>query len=431
MSKVVITGVGLVTPLGVGTKQTWNRLINSQSGIVSTDVLSDAEKYKDIPSKVVGAVPKGSITEGKWDATEHFSPRDLRRISPFIQYAIWASKEALEDAQWMPETENEKMRTGTCIGSGIGSFEDLYNNSVNFHTKGYHRTQPLMVPRILTNMAAGNVSIHFGLKGPNHSVSTACATGLHSIGDAAMFIKEGYADVMVAGATEASIHPLALAGFARAKSVVTKFNETPKLASRPFDRDRAGFVLGEGAGIVVLESLEHALARKVSKIYGVISGYGLSGDASHITSPSPDGEGARRAMEMAISRAGIRPDDVGYINAHATSTSLGDRAENAAIKTIFNRPDLAVSSTKGAIGHLLGASGSVEAIFAALALRTKVLPPTLNCDRPGEHPDDDKQDFIFNYVAHKSQNVSHLDHVLTNSFGFGGTNASLCISRYD
>ncbi|VEU22329.1 DEKNAAC103589 [Brettanomyces naardenensis] len=436
MSKVVITGIGLITPLGVGVKRTWANLIASKSGIVSTSTLPNAEEFDEIPSKVVGWVPKGPLAEGGYDASEHFSPREVRRLAPFIQYAIVATREAMQDADWKPETEAEKERAGSCIGSGIGSFEDTYQNSVALHDKGYRRVQPLLVPRILTNMAAGNVSIYFGLKGPNHAVSTACATGVHCIGDAARFIKDGYADVMVAGASEACVHPLSLAGFSRAKSVVTKFNEDPSKASRPFDKDRAGFVLGEGAGVVVLESLEHAIKRGATdKIYGEVSGYGLSGDATHITSPPENGDGARRAMQMAVERAGLRPGDIGYVNAHATSTLLGDRAENNALKRLFGeeRPDLAVSSTKGAIGHLLGAAGSVEAIFATLAMKNRILPPTLNCDHPGEQEEDKREDFIFNYVRNEAQSVPveyKMDHVVTNSFGFGGTNASLCLSRW-
>ncbi|VUG18655.1 CEM1 [Brettanomyces bruxellensis] len=434
--RVVITGMGLVTPLGVGVKHVWSKLISAKSGLVSTSTLPKSEEYESIPAKVVGAVPHGPISEGKFDAKEHFSPRELRRIPPFIQYAIVAAREALHDANWEPKTENERLRTGTSIGSGIGSFQDTYENSVAFHERGYHRTKPLMVPRILTNMAAGNVSIYFNLKGPNHAVSTACATGTHSIGDAALMIKEGYADAMVAGATEASVHPLALAGFARAKSVVSGFADNPEAASRPFDKDRKGFILGEGAGVVLLESLEHALERGAEgNIYGEVCGYGMSGDATHITSPPANGDGAFRAMQCAIKRAGISQRDIGYINAHATSTVLGDRAENYALKRLFEneRPDLAVSSTKGAIGHLLGASGAVEAIFTMLALKNQILPPTLNCDNPGQQDEDNEDDFIFNYVPNKSQRVSDLheiNYALTNSFGFGGTNASLCLSRW-
>lgn len=433
---VVITGLGLVTPLGIGVKHAWTSLIGAKSGLVSTSTLPNPEAYESIPAKVVGAIPRGPISEGKFDATEHFSPRELRRIPPFIQYAIIAAREAFHDANWKPETESEQLRTGTSIGSGIGSFQDTYENSVAFHERGYHRTKPLMVPRILTNMAAGNVSIYFKLKGPNHAVSTACATGAHSIGDATLMIKEGYADVMVAGASEASVHPLALAGFARAKSIATGYADDPTAASRPFDKDRKGFILGEGAGIVLLESLEHALERGAeSKIYGEVAGYGMSGDATHITSPPADGDGAFRAMECAIKRAGILPKDVGYINAHATSTILGDRAENCALKRLFenDRPDLAVSSTKSAVGHLLGASGAVEAIFTMLALKNQILPPTLNCNHPGEQEGDNVDDFIFNYVPNKAQRISdvhQIDYALTNSFGFGGTNASLCLSRW-
>lgn len=435
-NRVVITGLGLITPLGVGVKHTWSNLLNSKSGVISTTTLPNAKEFESVPSKVAGVVPKGSKEEGKFSSQDYFSPREVRRLPPFIQYAIVAAKEAMTDSGYKPESEEEKNRTGVSIGSGIGSFEDTYENAIAFHKRGYHRTKPLLVPRILTNMAAGNVSIYLGLKGPNHAVSTACATGVHCIGDATLFIKNGYADTMIAGASESAIHPLALAGFARAKSIVTKYNDNPKEASRPFDRDRSGFVLGEGAGVVVLESLDHAIKRGAENhIYGEVTGYGMSGDATHITSPPPDGDGAYRAMRMAIQRAHLKPRDISYVNAHATSTLLGDRAENEALYRLFGEenPHLHVSSTKGAIGHLLGAAGSVEAIFATLAMKNRVFPPTLNCNHPGEQDDDMKNHFIFNYVPNKAQvpdTKYRMDNVVTNSFGFGGTNASLCISRW-
>ncbi|ODV87355.1 hypothetical protein CANARDRAFT_5896 [[Candida] arabinofermentans NRRL YB-2248] len=430
-NRVVVTGLGLVTPLGVGVKHAWANLIGAKSGLISTSQLPNSEEYADIPAKVIGYVPRGSISEGKYDPLDHFESHEVRRLSQFIQYAIVAAGEALKDANWKPVEDKDKFNTGVCIGSGIGSIEDIYNNSVGFHEKGYRKMQPMLVPKLLTNMASGNVSIKYGLQGPNHSVATACATGVHALGDAARFIKDGYADVMVAGASEAVVHPIALGGFARAKSLVTTFNDDPEKASRPFDRDRAGFVLGEGAGAVTLESLDHALARK-APIYAEITGYGLSGDASHITSPHEDGSGARRAMECAIKRAGLDPSQIDYLNAHATSTVLGDRAENFAIKTIFGekKPDLIVSSNKGSMGHLLGASGVVEAIFTILALTTGTIPPTLNLHNPGSHDGDKTEDFIFNYAPHKAIEGQNINHAVTNSFGFGGTNASLCISKY-
>ncbi|OUT23621.1 hypothetical protein CAS74_001947 [Pichia kudriavzevii] len=386
--RVVITGLGAVTPLGLGVKHSWEKLITSKSGLISTSQLPDASQYSEIPSKVVGKIPTDPSSEYSFIASDHFASHELRRYSPFIQYALVAAEEALKDAKLntFDMTEEERWRTGVCIGSGIGSFEDT----------------PMFIPRLLTNMASGNVSIKYGLKGINHSVSTACATGVHSIGDSYRFIKDDYADVIVCGASEAALNPVSLGGFARAKSVTTRYVDEPTKASRPFDRDRSGFVLGEGAGILILEELEHAKARG-APIYAELKGYGLSGDATHITTPSSEGDGAKRAMEMAIWRANIDPRNVGYVNAHATSTVLGDRAENFAIKRLFEvaNPNLKVSSSKGQIGHLLGAAGM--------------------------HDDDNgEDDFIFDYVSNKSQKVE-LECALTNSFGFGGTNASLCL----
>lgn len=434
--RVVVTGLGIVSPLGIGTQHVWQQLVGSKSGIISTSLLKDADLYKDIPSKVVGKVPEGDggKASGIYNAAEHFSTHELRRFSPFIQYALVAAKEALEDAKWDPLAvgEEAQLRSGVCIGSGIGSFEDSVNNAINFHEHGYRKIQPLFIPRLLANMASGNVSIKYGLKGVNHSVSTACATGLHSIGDSFRFIRDDYADVIVCGASEAAINPISLGGFARSKSVTTQHSDEPQKASRPFDRYRSGFVLGEGSGILVLEELNHARARN-AHIYAEIKGYGLSGDATHITTPSSDGDGAKRAMEMAMRRADVDAKDIGYINAHATSTLLGDRAENFAIKRLFQEanPELKVSSSKGQIGHLLGAAGAVEAIFTILALKEGVVPPTLNCDTPGGHAEDNgEEDFIFNYVSNAAVH-SQFTNALTNSFGFGGTNASMCISRYD
>lgn len=435
--RVVVTGLGVVSPLGIGAQYSWKQLIGSKSGIVSTNKLKDADKYKDIPAKVVGKIPTYEGSEktpaGYYNPLDHFSTHELRRFSPFIQYALVAAKEALQDANWNPSelNEEEQIRSGVCIGSGIGSFDDAVNNAINFNTSGYRKIQPLFIPRLLANMASGNVSIQYGLKGVNHSVSTACATGIHSIGDSFRFIYDDYADVIVCGASEAAVNPISLGGFARSKSVTTSYNDDPSKASRPFDKNRSGFVLGEGSGILVLEELNHALKRN-AKIYAEIKGYGLSGDATHITTPSKDGDGAKRAMEMAMKRANLKADEIQYINAHATSTPLGDRAENFAIKRLFanENKDLKISSNKGQIGHLLGAAGSVEAIFTILAIKNGIVPPTLNCDEPGLHDEDNgDQDFIFDYVPNKSQELT-IENALTNSFGFGGTNASLCISKY-
>jgi 3-oxoacyl-[acyl-carrier-protein] synthase II len=427
-ARVVITGIGLVTPLGVGTKHVWKQLIAGKSGLVSTSTLKD-ERFNDIPSKVVGVVPLGDLSEGKWNAEEHLEKTEIRRTGKFSQFALAAAKEALTDARWFPESLEDQLNTGVCIGSGIGGIEEVYDNSVDFATGGYRKVQPLFVPKLLPNMAGGLISIKYGLKGPNHSVSTACATGNHSIGDAYRFIKDGYAKVILAGAAEASVHPVALAGFARAKSLVTKYNDDPTQASRPFDKDRDGFVLGEGAGLVVLEDLEHAKKRGAN-IYAEIVGYGLSGDAYHMTAPSPDGVGASRSMEVAV--RGIDKHKINYINAHATSTNIGDRIESLAIKTTFKdsyKKNLHVSSTKGATGHLLGAAGSVESIFTILAVQQNVIPPTLNLNSPGGAKGDPSDGFDLNYVANESIEAE-VNYALSNSFGFGGTNTSLTFKKY-
>lgn len=431
MRRVVITGMGLATPVGVGLNNAWKNLLASKSGLISTSELENPEVYKEFPAKVVGKLPSGSISEGKWDPMDHFEKHEIRKLSPFCQYALAASHEALTDAKWFPTKEKDLEGTGVVIGSGIGSIDDMYSNTIGFHERGFRKTQPLFVPRLLVNMATGNVSIKYGFKGPNHAVSTACAAGVHSIGDAARFIKDSYCDVAVAGASEAPIHPITVAGFARAKALVSGWEDNPQGASRPFDRDRNGFVLSEGSGILVLEELQHALARGVH-IYGEVTGYGVTGDGSHITSPLPDGGGGRRAMEFALKQAGVKPGEIDYVNAHATSTALGDRAENFALKTIFEKenPHLAVSSCKGSMGHLLGAAGAVETIFAVLAMRDGILPPTMNCPHPGEHPGDNKEEFIFNYVNNGPQR-KEIKHLLSNSFGFGGVNASLCLSKYE
>lgn len=365
----------------------------------------------------------------------------------FAQYAIASAHEALDDAGWHPTSNDDLEGTGVTIGSGIGNLDEAYNTSVAFHTSGYRKVSPLFVPKLLINLAAGHISIRYGFKGPNHAATTACTTGLHAIGDASRLIAFGDADVMVAGGAEACIHPLAIAGFARARSLATDWNGDPRASSRPFDRNRAGFVIGEGAGVMVLEELEHAKARNAN-IYAEVKGYGLSSDAYHMTAPEEDGEGAFLAMRSALRHAKIKPADIDYINAHATSTALGDAAENRAIKRLLlgsegkrNASDVNVSSTKGAIGHLLGAAGAVEAIFTTLAtyhvslaavpsclfskLPQNVLPPTLNLDHPGDPP----ADFDCNYVANVAQERT-VNAALTNSFGFGGTNASLCVAKY-
>lgn len=431
MTRVVVTGIGLVTPLGVGLRHTWSNLIKGKSGLISTTVLPDYDsaRWSSIPCKVIGKVPSGPKANGQWDSLEHFDAAEARRLALFAQYGLAASTEALTDSQLDLDTL-DKSKIGVAVGSGIGSLPDASNNCIAFYSSGYKKVEPLFIPKILNNMAAGNISIKHGFKGPLHAVATACATGLNAIGDAYNFIKNGYADVMVCGGTEASPHPLALAGFARARSVVTEFLDEPEAASRPFDGRRSGFVLGEGCGILVVEKLDHALARGHTRFYGEVTGYGLCGDAHHITAPEASGDGAYRAMKMAVERADVAPHDVGYLNAHATSTVIGDRAENAAINRLFNgNPELCVSSTKSSIGHLLGAAGAVEAAFTLKALETGVIPPTLNLENVGGHRDDEKEMFSkFNYVPKKSVEKS-LDHALCNSFGFGGVNTSVLFSK--
>ncbi|KAH8704664.1 3-oxoacyl-synthase-like protein [Phaeosphaeriaceae sp. PMI808] len=429
MRRVVVTGLGLVTPLGIGVRRTWTRLIEGHCGIVSIKERSPA--FATLPSQVAALVPEGKREDGKWNAQEYgLNPADERRMARFAQYAMVASEEALEDSGWIPKNEDDLEATGVYMGSGIGNLDDIYDTTVAFEKGGYRKVSPLFVPRLLINLAAGHVSMRHGFKGPNHAATTACTTGAHSIGDAARLIQFGDADVMVAGGAESCIHPLAISGFARARSLATEWNENPTKASRPFDRDRAGFVIGEGAGVVVLEELEHAKNRGAN-MYAEIAGYGLSSDAYHMTAPRADGQGPRLAMKHALRHAGLKPSSIDYINAHATSTPLGDAAENRAIKELLLGEDgkttasrINVSSTKGAIGHLLGAAGSVEAVFTVLAVNKNTLPPTLNLANPGNPP----ENFGCNYVANFAQQ-QEIHVALSNSFGFGGTNASLCFRK--
>ncbi|MCJ1434960.1 Mitochondrial beta-keto-acyl synthase [Xylographa pallens] len=353
-------------------------------------------------------------------------------MAKFMQFAVVAAKEALDDANWHPQEPIEQEMTGVCLGSGIGAFEDVYNTSLAFAEHGAKKVSPLFVPRLLINLAAGHISMRYGFKGPSHAASTACTTGAHSIGDAARFIAFGDADIMVAGGAESCIHPLAVTGFERSKSLTTTSNDAPHNASRPFNQDRDGFVIGEGAGVVVLEELQHALARK-AHIYAHLASYAATSDAHHITHPPRNGSGAYRAMRRALSTAQIPPSKVDYINAHATSTPLGDSAENAAIATLMmgeeglekgKEQEVCVSGVKGALGHLLGGAGAVEAVASVLAIRDNIVPPTLNLTSP------DRAEFKFNYVPLKAQDKK-VDVVLTNSFGFGGTNACLCFRRFD
>ena len=376
-----------------------------------------------MPCKVAAFIPKGS-DGGKLDLSSHFSPSELRTMSLATCYAILAAEEAINDSKWKPTTDLDLESTGVAIGMGMADLNDILAAGKSLDLR-YSKVSPYFVPKILTNMAAGQISIKYGFQGPNHSVSTACATGAHSIGDSFRMIKYGDADVMVCGGTEASITPLGIAGFCRLRALSTKFNDSPELASRPFDSQRDGFVMGEGAGILVLEELEHAVRRKAT-IYGEILGYGLSGDAHHITAPREDGHGAYRAMNNALREARVPKEEVGYINAHATSTPLGDEIEVSAIKRLFgsHSKKLKVSSTKGAIGHLLGAAGAVEAIFTVLACHSCYLPPTCNLSNPDE-------DFNLDFVPHQPKpwlQMTSRRIALSNSFGFGGTNSSLCIS---
>lgn len=414
MRRVVVTGLGLATPLGVGVKTNWDGLLASRSGIGPITRFD----VSDLPARVAGLIPRGATSEGKFDADEAMEPKDQRKVDQFILYGMGAARQAIADSGWSATTDNDKVRTGVMIGCGIGGLEAIYNASLILHERGPRRMTPFFIPSALINLVSGHVSIAFGFKGPNHAPVTACSTGAHAIGDAARLIMLDDADVMVAGGAEGAVCRLGIAGFAAARALSTAFNDTPQKASRPWDKDRDGFVMGEGAGIVVLEELEHAKKRG-AKIYAELIGYGLSGDAYHITAPAPDGDGAFRCMQMAMRRAKLNFSDIDYINAHGTSTPLGDEIELGAVKRLFGDDvyKLSMSSTKSAIGHLLGAAGSVEAIYSILALNNQVVPPTLNLDNPSEGCDID-------LVPHQPKERL-VRNVLSNSFGFGGTNASL------
>ena len=418
MRRVVVTGLGLVTPLGAGVEHVWSSLIAGESGAGRVESF----QVDDLPCQIACQVPRGDGANGTFNADIWMEPKEQRKVDDFIIYAVAAAGEALKDSGWAPKTYEEQISSGVLIGSGIGGLGGIYETSILLKEKGPRRISPFFIPGRLINLASGYVSIQHGLKGPNHSVVTACSTGAHAIGDAGRLIALGDADVMVAGGAESAVNRIGLAGFAACRALSTNFNDNPKAGSRPYDKDRDGFVMGEGAGIVVLEEYEHAKARG-AKIYAELIGYGLSGDAHHITAPAEDGDGAFRCMQMALKRAGISAHDLDYINAHGTSTPLGDEIELGAVTRLVGdaAPKLAMSSTKSAIGHLLGAAGSVEAIFSVLAMRDGIAPPTLNLDNPSVTTEID----LVPKVAKKRQ----IDTVLSNSFGFGGTNASVILRR--
>ncbi|TDI68050.1 MAG: beta-ketoacyl-[acyl-carrier-protein] synthase II [Alphaproteobacteria bacterium] len=419
MRRVVVTGLGLLTPLGYGVDVTWRRLIGSESGIGAIQGFD----VSDLACQVAGQIPVGPGGDGAFNVDDWIAPKDQRKMDQFIIYALAAAIQAVEDSGWKPEAEEDQNRTGVIIGSGIGGLPAIAEASITLLEKGVRRISPFFIPSALINLASGHVSIKYGFRGPNHSVVTACATGAHAIGDAARFIAFDDADVMVAGGAEAAVCRLGIAGFAAARALSTHFNDTPERASRPWDKDRDGFVMGEGAGVVVLEELDHAKKRNAT-IYAEITGYGLSGDAYHITAPAADGNGGYRAMAAAIKRAELNVEDVDYINAHGTSTPLGDEIELNSVKRLFgdHANNLSMSSTKSAIGHLLGAAGAVEAAFSVLALYNGVIPPTLNLDNPSEGCDIDLVPF--------DAKERKLKNVLSNSFGFGGTNASLIFTQF-
>jgi 3-oxoacyl-[acyl-carrier-protein] synthase II len=415
---VVVTGIGMVTPLGCGVDVTWRRILAGESGarlIESFDV-------SDLPAKIACSIPRGDGTDGTFDADQWMEPKEQRKVDGFIVFAVCAARQALDDSGWKPANYDEQVATGVLIGSGIGGIEGIAETAIVLKERGPRRVSPFFVPGRLINLAAGYVSIEFGLKGPNHAVVTACSTGAHAIGDAARLIALGDADVMVAGGAESPVNRISMAGFAACRALSTAFNDAPTRASRPYDRDRDGFVMGEGAGCVVLEEYDHAMKRGAN-IYAELIGYGLSGDAHHITAPAADGDGAYRCMQAAIRRAGIPPAAIDYINAHGTSTPLGDEIEVKAVERVVGNAAgrIAMSSTKSSIGHLLGAAGAVEAIFSVLAIRDRIAPPTINLDNPSVETALD----LVPHRAHKRD----IDVVLSNSFGFGGTNASLVFRR--
>ncbi|MFI4975845.1 MAG: beta-ketoacyl-ACP synthase II [Caulobacterales bacterium] len=425
MRRVMVTGIGALTPLAWGAEATWQALLAGKSGagrITAFDATDYACQVACEVPRLNGRGGGGPDVPFSFDPDQTMSSKEQRRVDDFILYAMAAADEAVRDAGWRPEDEHERRRTGVIIGSGIGGLQAIAETAIELKEKGPRRVSPFFIPSALINLAAGQVSIRYGFKGPNHAVVTACATGAHAVGDAMRLIQFGDADVMIAGGAEAAVCPLGIAGFIACRAMSTNFNATPERASRPYDKDRDGFVMGEGAGILVLEEYEHAKARG-AKIYAEVAGYGLAGDAYHITAPSEDGDGGYRAMEAAIGHAGIDPADIDYINAHGTSTPLGDEIELGAVERLLGQAagKTAMSSTKSAIGHLLGAAGAVEAAFSVLAIRDQIAPPTINLDNPSV-------DTALDLVP-KVAKPMKIDVALSNSFGFGGTNASVVFKK--
>jgi 3-oxoacyl-[acyl-carrier-protein] synthase II len=414
MRRVVITGLGLVSPLACGVEESWSRLLAGKSGARRITKFNT----DDLPARIACDVPRGDGTDGTFNPDQWLDPKDQRRVDDFITFGLTAAQQAVDDSGWKPASEEERDRTGVLIGSGIGGLEGIAEAAILIKEKGPRRLSPFFITGRLINLVSGYASIRFGYKGPNHAVVTACATGAHAIGDAARLIALDDADMMLAGGAEAAICRLGIAGFTACRALSTGFNDTPERASRPYDRDRDGFVMGEGAGAVMLEEYEHAKARG-ARIYAEVKGYGLSGDAHHITAPADDGDGGFRAMKMALKRAELAPSDIDYVNAHGTSTPLGDEIELRAVERLFGNAasKMSMSSTKSSIGHLLGAAGAVEAIFSVLAIRDQIVPPTLNLDNPSVESELD----LVPHTAKKREVRS----ALSNSFGFGGTNASL------
>jgi len=414
MRRVVVTGMGIVNSLGVGIQSNWERIIAGKSGIRAIESFD----VSDLPAKIAGQVPNGDTADGLFNSEDWVSSKDQRRMDDFIIYGLCAAEQAVQDAGWLPTEDEDCWRTGVMIGSGIGGLTEIAKTSTVIDEGKIRRVSPFFIPASLINLISGHVSIRHGLKGPNHSVVTACATGTHAIGDAARIIMLDDADVMVAGGAESAISRIGMAGFCAARALSTHYNDTPEKASRPWDKDRDGFVMGDGAGVVVLEELEHAKKRG-ARIYAEVVGYGMSGDAHHITAPAENGDGAYRCMQAALKRAELNPSDVDYVNAHGTSTPLGDEIELGAVARLFGDAvyDISMSSTKSAIGHLLGAAGAVEAIYSILAIENGVIPPTLNLDNPSV---DEKIDLVPHQAKERTVKTA-----LSNSFGFGGTNASL------